>query len=209
MLEDFANSGRTLANREQDFTAWHKGRPRYFFWAIHVDQKQWIEAFQDTGKYLQDYLVSNYRRQPHITILPAGFDRPENLDETGLRRICQKNTPFKLDLRALGSFTSCPFMEVRDRNSGLRKLRYDLKSIMYDPSCGGRKFRYHPHMTVGLYDGVYPTRQLTRLIQLHRLSPVEPILVEKFVLASYQSTDICGPIEIVDEFYLQPVKGSE
>lgn len=204
MFEDFAKSEHTLANMKQDFVGWHKGRVRYFFWAVKVDQQQWVEAFRDTGNYLQDYLLSNYQRQPHITILPAGFDKPKNLNETKLHQICQKHAAFELDLTGLASFTSCPVLKVRDRNNCLRKLRYDLKCIMYDRSCSGQKYKYRPHMTIGLYDDVYPTSQLTRLIQRHRLSPVPSIMVEKFVLASYQSADICGPINIVEEFSLQP-----
>ena len=207
MLEEFNNSEWTLANREQDFTEWHKGRPKYYFWAIPVDQSQWIESFHEAGKYLQDYLVSNYRRQPHITVLPAGFNRPWSLNNAAILRVAHKYKPFRLELCDLGSFTSCPFLGVHDPSNSLQKLRRDLKFITEDPGIGEQEFEYCPHITVGLYDDIYSTRLLTRLMQQCRLSPVDPILVTKLVLARYQSSDICGPIEIVEEINLGTVVG--
>ena len=202
MLEEFNSSSWTLANYEQDFTKWHKGRTQYYFWAIPVEQSQWIESFCEAGKYLQDYLVSNYRRQPHITVLPVGFDRPESLNNSAILKIAQKYRPFRLDLCDLGSFTSCPFLGVYDPSDSLQKLRGDLNFTMQDPGSNGHELVYCPHLTVGLYDDIYSTRLLTQLMQQYRFSPVDPILVTKFVLARYQSSDICGPIEIVEEINL-------
>ncbi|MGI9319032.1 MAG: 2'-5' RNA ligase family protein, partial [bacterium] len=141
-------------------------------------------------------------------ILPAGFNLPVDLNGPGMAEICRSVDPFELILGGLQSFTSCPCFEVQDSTASLLMLRKKLKRIMCDPICIQNDQTYFAHVTVGLYDDEYPTQQLAKLMDQFEFKPVKPILVSEFVLASYGSSSIGGPIEVVAEFSLGSNNGS-
>ena len=202
MREQFLRRAVTLKNTDRDFVSWHQGRSEYYFWAISIKQADWIEAFGKGHCYLERFLLTGYRRQPHITILPAGFNNSTDLNDTGLAEVCHSVEPFELSLGGLESFTSCPCFEVHDSTASLLTLRTKLKRILCDPICMESDQAYSAHVTVGLYDAEYPTHKLVKLMDQFEFKPVKPIRVTEFVLASYLSSSISGPIEVVAEFSL-------
>ncbi|MGI9316628.1 MAG: hypothetical protein ACR2QW_04780, partial [bacterium] len=108
MREQFLQCAFTIKNIDQDFVSWHQGRSKYYFWAILIKQPDWIEASCQGRNYLERFLLSGYRRQPHITILPAGFSKMTDLNDAGMPEIFHNVEPFELMLGGLESFTSCP-----------------------------------------------------------------------------------------------------
>lgn len=202
-LNQFLDHPFTIKNVNKDFKSWHLGRQRYYFWSILVDSADWINLFQGATKHLQPFMLSSYHRQPHITILPAGFDGVHNLEQTLLVEICQHYNCFELSLGILSSFTSSAYFEVHEPSGKLRNLRADLARVMCDSSCMTDELEYVPHMTVGLYDGVYPTPLVADLIQQFAGNLVSAIKVRKIALASYQTSSVGGPIEVIMEIELE------
>lgn len=84
----------------------------------------------------------------------------------------------------------------------MRNLRADLARVMCDPTCMTDELEYVPHMTVGLYDGIYPTPLVADLIQQFAGNLVSAIIARKIALASYQTSSVGGPIEVIMEIEL-------
>ncbi len=202
-LKHFLEHPFTIKNVDEDFKSWHLGRRRYYFWAIPVDDADWIDLFHGATKHLQPFMLSSYYRQPHITILPAGFDGSHNLKQTPLVEICRHTSCFELSLGALSSFTSSAYFEVHEPSGKLRNLRADLARVMCDRSCMTEELEFVPHMTVGLYGGIYPTPLVADLIQQFAGNRVSAIMVRKIALASYQTSSVGGPIEVIMEIELE------
>ncbi len=95
-LNRFLDHPFTIKNVDRDFKSWRLGRQRYYFWSILVDNADWINLIQRATEHLQPFMLSGYLRQPHITILPAGFGGAHNLEKTPLVEICQRCNWFEL-----------------------------------------------------------------------------------------------------------------
>ena len=202
----FAAAGQTLRNVRRDFHEWHLGRPHYALWAIDVDLPPVRRLAEQAAALLDDVLLDDYRRQPHITLALCGFPtlQPEHPDDFGPAGLEQQlaalqrlaGPPFRMEIGGLASFTSAPFLSVRDVDGGIGRLRHALCGPRTEP--GGA---YTPHVTVGLYGGEWPTGPL-----LGRLDAgggeIVHCTVTKLSLMCYAASDIGGPLAKLGEFDL-------
>jgi hypothetical protein len=132
---EFVQRERCLGARRLDYPKWHKGRPRYYLWAIDADTAPVNERLRHHRIRLHDYLVQPDARQAHITVAVSGFLSPETLHDDditpelvelqALRVLALSLPPFTLHLGGANSFASAPFFEVavpreRWRGSGRR-----------------------------------------------------------------------------------------
>lgn len=199
-LPRFHDALWTVGNEDRAFPEWHGDEPCYYFWTIMVDQQDWVDNARQAGHWLAPYLLNDYQRQPHVTILPAGFPAATALPVSVICEIAREIQAFHLDLGALGSFTSAACFEVLDQQDMLRQLRRRLRRVMVDPASVVNDVDYQPHLTVGLYSGQFSTARVCRQMERYTMSPSGPLAVRSFMLARYATSSIKGPIETVAEF---------
>ncbi|NKB77668.1 MAG: hypothetical protein GKR96_11675 [Gammaproteobacteria bacterium] len=199
----FLESTHTLKNVDKDFVSWHKGRPHYYVWAIMVDSPSWQYRIQSAHDVLSPYLVNGYQRQPHVTILPAGFIGKASISKTSLTEVCSAFSPFELSLGQLSSFTGSPCYPVINTGLQLIELRVALRSIAVDPDSQVNDENYVPHLTVGLYDEAYFTDEVAQKISLvgsaRDFIDDGEVVVNRIALVKYQTASIKGSLEIEAE----------
>lgn len=203
---EFLDAGHTLENIRRDFPEWHRGRPRYLLWAIDADLPAIRQNVASAAQHLQDLLLADYIRQPHITLALCGFptDDPQRDDDFGPAALLAQLkalratacAPFMLQVGHLASFSSAPFLAVQDLEGGLGALRDALSPTT--PATGSR---YLPHVTVGLYQGCYPAQEVQARLDAHAAQPVL-CPVDRISLMSYASAEIGGTLAHLADYDL-------
>ena len=156
----------TLPAENRDFPEWHHGRETYTVWILPLESKAVRGKFEAARQHLNGYLLEPYQRQPHITLFVCGFlvDAPQYEDDFTQAQLQSQIQvvestsirPFEIEIGGLNSFASAPFLEVRDPQGGIARLREILVN-------GAREFRtapYRPHLTVGLYAGAFESQEV-------------------------------------------------
>ncbi len=197
----FAAAGRTLRNVCGDFSAWHLGRPYFALWALDVDTPPVRTRVAAAASHLDGLLLQDYRRQPHVTLGLCGFPQsaacdgghPDAFRPGQLRRqidMLRRTRPgvFDIAVGALASFTSAPFLTVRDSDGGIGVLRGILGDSGIDRPHGA----YVPHVTVGLYCGAWPIGAVGE--RLDGFDDDAPLIcrIERASLMCYASEDVGG-----------------
>ena len=195
-----AQRPRTIPSEIRDFPEWHHGRERYAVWVLDCEKSLPVqEKFKAAQAHLDDYLLKPYHRQPHITLFVCGFlvESPQYNDDFTQRQVDAQIQAiersnlgsFEIEIGALNSFASAPFLEVRDPEEGIIKLRNTLAG-------GAREFRttsYHPHLTVGLYADSFPSKEVLARMERFISEPVR-WKVEKITLSTYQAKEVTGEL---------------
>ena len=195
-----AQRPRTIPSEIRDFPEWHHGRERYAVWVLDCEKSLPVqEKFKAAQAHLDDYLLKPYHRQPHITLFVCGFlvESPQYNDDftqaqidTQIQALERANlNSFDIQIGDLNSFASAPFLEVRDPEEGIIKLRNTLAG-------GAREFRttsYHPHLTVGLYADSFPSKEALARMERFISEPVR-WKVEKITLSTYQAKEVTGEL---------------
>lgn len=196
----------SIENQRRDFCEWHLGRPRYYLWALDVDIPAVRQRVKAAEQHIAGLLLNEYFRQPHITLSLCGFPagKPMREDEftrldldaqlAALRQAAPK--PFQIEIGGLSSFASAPYLCVSDPGEGILKLREKL--ILAAPIAP--RDDYTPHVTVGLYAGVWPTTDI--IPQLDSFLHSQPLMcrVDRISLMSYSASEIGGILTTVAEF---------
>lgn len=199
----------TLRNERRDFPEWHLGRMHYALWALEVDTasvRQRVQAAQD---HLGAYLLQGYCRQAHITLGLCGFlsPTPQHGDDFGpaalqvqLAALRQaKLQAFELAIGGLQSFSSVPYLTVQGPPNALQTLRQCLASGAINSPPG----QYTPHVTVGLYAGVWPLSQLQAEFDRFADRAELELPVRGLSLMSYAASEIGGPLQTLARFDLK------
>ena len=204
----FRSNGYTLENVRRDFPQWRKGRARYLLWAIDVDREAVRGKVASAGLHLLDLLLDDYRRQPHVTLALCGFSSgaPQLPDDVSLAQIeaqvaALRQTglqPFSIDIGFLSSFSSAPFLHVLDADDGIAALR----TCLAPANCGDWPVDYTAHVTVGLYNGAWPSAQVSRRLANFHCGPAVRHSVQRISLMSYAADDISGPLTTLAEVHL-------
>ena len=204
-----ADAGWTVATIQKDFVDWRRGRSRYAVWAIDLDLPSLGAACARMRRHLDDYLLPQYRRQPHITLRICGFPGPnrgfdddytpelftaqiEFLERARIR-------PFSLGIGSPGSFPSAAYFSVRDDDGGIARVRQALA----DDGPGEKNFPYLPHVTFGLYRGRFPMAEVLRRMRSCPGPVTTQVTVGALVLMTYQAAVIGGPLTACAEFDLE------
>ena len=199
---------QTIPSPIRDYPEWHRGRQDYSVWIIELSGKELSKKVAAAREHLSDLLIKSYERQPHITVYVCGFlvDTPLYDDDYSagqqerhaqlLRAAAVR--PFPVEIGGLSSFASAPFLEVADLEGGLRRVRALLSTTGKEIS----RSTYTPHITVGLYSGVFPGS-----VVFERLSyfPKDPcrLTVDRITFATYQAREIGGALTSRHEVALQ------
>lgn len=204
--QDFLDAGHTLENVRRDFPEWHRGRPRYLLWALDVDLPPVRVQVAQAARHLDGLLLGGYVRQPHITLALCGFpaDTAQADDDFGAGHLADQLDalrraacpPLELEIGRLASFSSAPFLAVRDSGPGLARLRQALAGEARP--AGGP---YLPHVTVGLYKGRWPSPEIQARLDSHE-GTLHPCRLTRLSLMSYTASEIGGPLRIVADYDL-------
>jgi 2'-5' RNA ligase len=98
--------------------------------------------------------------------------------------------PFDIEIGFLSSFSSAPFLHVLDADAGIAALRPCLAPA----NCGEQPVDYTAHVTVGLYNGAWPSAQVSQRLAAFPCGPATRHKVDRISLMSYAAGDIGGPL---------------
>ncbi|MBC8336130.1 MAG: 2'-5' RNA ligase family protein [Anaerolineales bacterium] len=200
----------TIPAEIRDYPEWRCGRESYAVWVLRCDQSRAIHnLFNAAREHLKGYLLKPYHRQPHITLFVCGFlveedqyndDFTQTQLDAQVQALDKANSQsFEIEIGGMNSFASAPFLEIRDPEGGIPRLREVL-------SRGAPEFRtapYRPHLTLGLYAEVFPSEKV-----LERMAAFssEPLWwrVERVSLARYRAKEIAGELSYEYEHWLKP-----
>lgn len=208
----FLENPYTIKNITQDFQAWRKGRSRYAFWAVDVDFTAVQQQLSFAQQYLEKFLIADYCRQPHITLGISGFlsDQSQGhqashaddyvassfeADIAALKRL--QIEPFKIEIGALASFSSAPFLHVNDPTNSLHQLHGCLHAVSSDVH-----FHYVPHVTIGLYSEAWSTCMVSNYLDAFSNNTTISLLVNKISLMSYAAAEIGGKLLKIADYDL-------
>jgi 2'-5' RNA ligase len=198
---------RTLRNERRDFPEWHRGRTHYALWALKPASAALDQRVQAAQAHLAEWLLDGYRRQSHITLGLCGFlsaaatqnddfDAAKLQDQlTALRQL--RPAPFAIDIGALDSFSSVPYLAVQAETAALHALHQCLAG---NATINTPTERFTPHVTVGLYGGVWPLPLLREAFG--RLPPQSPLRLDfsGIQLLSYTAREIGGPLQRLADY---------
>lgn len=197
---DLPPGSHCIRNLRRDFTEWHLGRAHYVLWALDVDCAPVRERVLAAQRCLDGLLLAGYRRQPHITLSLCGFPSPApwRADEFGaaaldaqveaLRRA--RPQPFELEISALSSFASAPFLSVHDGSGHIGRLR----ACLARHDLGHPEGDYLPHVTVGLYADAWPADDVHPRLNGFAPDRALRLRIDGVSLFSYAAADVGGPL---------------
>ena len=192
--------GLTLRNEQRDFPEWHLGRPHYALWALDVDVPAIRQRVAAADGHLSGLLLADYCRQPHVTLSLCGFPSacPQQADDFGaatlaaqlaaLRRAQPR--PFDIEVGALASFASVPYLAVQDAGGQIAALRECLTGGSLNDSYGA----YTPHVTVGLYADAWPMPEVQARLASFAATDALRLRISGISLLSYASAHIGGAL---------------
>ena len=196
----------SIAHRRQDFSFWHHGRSHYAVWIIEIADVSIEQLVSEARQHLAGVLLEDYRRQLHVTLGVCGFPAsirrydddflPSDLAKQ-LQALSQaKLRPFVIEIAGLDSFASAPFLQIKDGEQGIARLRACLQATSFE-HLG---FRYTPHLTVGLYGKAHNKNAL--FDSFDRFTAFEPLRYEVRCLqwVCYDANDIGGPLQCLAEY---------
>lgn len=210
--EKFLANPYTIKNVRQDFQQWHQGRLRYALWAVDVDFLAVRQQTSAAERHLERFLLHGYCRQPHITLGISGFlsskslsDKLQHADdyvfssfEADLAALKNLNLqPFEIEIGALASFSSAPFLHVNDPTKSLHKLHACLHAVTSDAN-----FQYVPHVTVGLYSDTWSTEMVSNHLDAFPQDFLINRLINRVSLMSYAAAEIGGKLMTIADYDL-------
>jgi 2'-5' RNA ligase len=199
----------TIPSPLHDHPDWHHGRQVYSVWLIELGGREAAQKVDAAREHLSPFLITPYRRQPHITIFVCGFlaDAPQYDDDYSpgqferhahlLKEAAVR--PFTVEIGGLNSFASAPFLEVVDQEGGLGRVRELL-------SAAGKEIgrsTYTPHITVGLYSRAFPGSMVIERISSFPKDPCR-LTVDRITFATYQARETAGALTYRYAVALQP-----
>lgn len=204
-----APDGLTLRNEQRDFPEWHLGRPHYALWALDVDVPAIRQRMAIAAAHLSGLLLADYRRQAHVTLSLCGFPSacPQHTDDFGAAALAtqlaalRKARPcaFDIEVGALASFTSAPYLAVQDAGGHITALRECLAggSLKDDGDP------YTPHVTVGLYADAWPMPAVQARLASVAGAEALRLRVSGISLLSYASARIGGALACMARYDFQ------
>lgn len=202
--ESFISAGKTIPYCNRDFFEWHRGISHYGFWAILVNDQEWLELLEDARSHLARFIQPGYRRAPHITVAVCGLLSEEHFSqELQRRQIAALNkakvSPFFLKAGIMDSFASAPYITVEDTDKSLDKLRSILATISKEDNPADS---YRPHVTLGLYQEAFDTLQVANHLQKFRPVSIKQLSVTELAFCVYETSDLQGPFTVAERVAL-------
>lgn len=202
MDDHFSNHKFTQPTELRDFFEWHQGIKHYGFWAIEIRDQACLNAISSSAQSLAHITHPNYLRQAHITLSASGLIDDQHFSDVSLQQQIQKLksanlSSFSLCLSSAHSFTTAPYLSIKDTTSSLETVR----DLLHKVSAGQDASEYIPHVTLGFYNKAYKTSDiLTNISKMSTPNIVFP--VTEIVFARYNTDEIQGPYEVLHRISL-------
>lgn len=200
------NGDATSFFDDADVCEWHRGIARYGVWLIFIDDPSWLAQCALATNHLARYLHPDNLRAPHISLLACGLVDDSFFSQKLLSRqiesLQEAALPsFFLHFYGLRSFSTGPFIEVRDHGKNLATIRSLLQQISPEdsPSC------YLPHITLGLYQGSYPASEIVDHCQMLPQLAADPLAVTELCFCTYRTNTIFGSLHVEFRLKLSPL----
>jgi 2'-5' RNA ligase len=200
MNESFISVSKTIPYSDRDFVEWHSGISHYGFWAVLVNDYDWLALLETARSHVKKFLHPGYERAPHITVAACGLLSDEQFSAKLLE--CQtaalneaKVPPFFLRAGMLDSFESAPYLTVEDPEGSLGKLRSLLAAVSQEDNPADF---YKPHITLGLYREAFEMVQVTHHLQEFRPLAISHLRVTEVAFCAYETSNLQGPFVVVE-----------
>jgi 2'-5' RNA ligase len=206
MYESFLSTAKTIPHCERDFAEWHRGASQYGFWAVLVDDPDWLALFEAACSHVRQFIHPGYRRAPHITVaacglLSEGHFSPQLQKRQTTALTEAKMTPFFLETGPLDSFTSAPYITVEYPAGSLDQIRSILAAVSEEDDPAD----YKPHITLGLYQGAFDTSRVANHLSRFRHLPTRSLQVNELSFCVYETRSIQGPFIVLERVALNCV----
>lgn len=191
-------STKLMATENHDYPEWHRGRCNYGVWYIQINQPDLIQHLDQLQQHFADLLITPNLRQYHITLFVAGFLTEEPAQYNDDFEIIQLNQQinilealeldsFELELSHIDSFSSALFVQIRDSQNTLDKIRkslYQVKDEIAAPI-------YCPHITLGLYREAWSSELVLERIQALTIQKIK-VQVNQLTFGYYNAQILQG-----------------
>jgi 2'-5' RNA ligase len=199
----FLSSPKTVPCFDRDFIEWHNGISHYGFWAVVIDDLDWIELWKAAHVHIKRFVHLDYQRAPHITISACGLLDQDYFSAEQFkqqRRVLREMMipPFYLKVSSLNSFTTAPCLMVEDSTGVLRKIRECLAVISEEDM----PVQYQPHVTLGLYRDAFDTAEVASHLAKFKYTSMKPMLVTDLAFCIYETKEIQGQFRIINRVRL-------
>ena len=203
MHKNFLLSPRTISCKDRDFLEWHNGISHYGFWAVVIDDPNWIELWKAAHTHIKQFIHPCYQRAPHITITACGLLDQNHFSTEQLKqqlKVLRETTipPFNLRIGSLNSFTTAPCLMIEDSTETLKQIRDHLGMISKEDV----PVQYQPHITLGFYRDVFNTVVVADHLAGFKYAPIKPMLVTELVFCVYETKEIQGQFRIMERVRL-------
>ena len=203
-MRNLSNISASHTHKVEDMNpmAWHQGIPSYGFWAIVIEDPVWLSEFDRAREHVADLVLPNYQRRAHLTLSACGLVDEAYFSAIQLEKQIEalgklSLQPFYIELAGLDSFESAPYISI-GKNKTLSHIRRTLESIHQDDPAT----EYHPHLTLGFYQETYDIEQIKKRLSDHQVISLPPLLIEKLSYCHYQTRQVQGDLQIIDELSL-------
>jgi 2'-5' RNA ligase len=191
MYKNFLSTPQTVPCRDHDFLEWHNGISHYGFWAVVINDLNWIAAWNAAHAHIKEFIHAGYQRTPHVTIMACGlFDQnhfsAECLEEQFRVLGEMAIPPFYLRITSLNSFTTVPCLMVEDSTGSLKQIRERLTTVCEEDV----PVQFQPHITLGLYRDAFNTVEVAKCLANFRCPPTRPVLVTELSFCVYETKEI-------------------
>jgi 2'-5' RNA ligase len=196
-------ASHTTACRADNFVSWHLGRPFYAVWIVEADTAEMRAHISAMRRHLGDWLLPDYRRQPHITLAVCGFPQAHATDahsytEADFHRDIaglQTSSPASLQLSTgtADSFTTAAYLGLKGDIEPLHAMRARLRAAETQP--------YVPHITAGFYRRRLPMNDVQQKLAALALPEIS-LEINTITLAVYASAEIAGGLFPVCRYHL-------
>ena len=194
----FLSSPKTVPCLDRDFFEWHNGISHYGFWAVVIDDPNWIELWKAAHAHIKQFVHPDYQRTPHITIIACGLLDQNHFSaeqfEQQWRVLSEMMIPpFYLKVSSLNSFTTAPCLMIEDSTGMLKQIR-DCLTVISEEDV---PVQYQPHITLGLYRDAFSTVEVADCLARFKYTSIKPMLVTELAFCVYETKEIQGQFRIM------------
>jgi len=203
----FLSSPKTVPCHDRDYFEWHNGISHYGFWAVVINDINWIEFCDAAHAHIRQFVHPGYNRTPHITITACGLLDQKHFSTEQMKRqwmALRKMTipPFYLKVSSLNSFAEAPCLIIKDSTEALKQIRDCLAVISKEDA----PVQYQPHITLGLYRDAFSTIEVADCLARFKHTSMKPMLVTELAFCVYETKDIQGQFRIMKRIRLNARK---
>jgi 2'-5' RNA ligase len=210
MYKNFLSTPKTVPCLDRNFVEWHNGIAYYGFWAVVINDLNWIDLWNTARAQVKQFVHPDYQRRPHITIIACGLlDQAhfsaEHLDRQW--RVLSEATipPFYLKVTSLNSFATAPCLMIEDSTGVLKQIRDRFTVISKEDV----PVQYQPHITLGLYRDAFSTIEVADCLARFKYTSMKPTLVTELAFCVFETKEIQGQFRIMKRIRLNDKQKSK